>query len=67
MLFLSVPLAQCVGGIAGDFCEIAKPDLYATPEVAEYMARNDPEHVRQDLAENEYGKENCPDPWWTGA
>jgi len=48
---------------AGDFCDIAKPDLYADEDVVDFMTLNDPEHVRQDLAENEYGKANCPPAW----
>lgn len=44
---------------SGDFCDIAKPDVYATDEVAEYLVVNDPAHVRADIAENEYGRRHC--------
>jgi len=47
----------------GDFCDIAKPDVYASDHVVAYLAENDPSHLRRDLSENEYGKENCPANW----
>jgi len=62
MSFFAAPLAMC-GPVAGDFCDIAKPDTYASEKVANYMVLNDPEHVKADLAENEYGAANCPDGW----
>ena len=60
--FLSAPLALC-SPVAGDFCDIARPDIYASSAVAEFLVINDPVHVQQDLAENEYGKANCPPEW----
>jgi len=44
---------------AGDFCSIAKPDVYASDEVASFMVSNDPNHVRLDVSENEYGEKHC--------
>lgn len=52
-------VAGCGETPAGDFCDVARPDVYASDEVVEYMVENDPDHVRLDLAENEYGEENC--------
>lgn len=51
-------LGMC-GQVQGNFCDIAKPDVYVTTEVATYMVTNDPEHVRQDLSENAYGEKHC--------
>ena len=44
---------------SGNFCDIAKPDHYATVAVLDYMLENDKEHVKKDVAENEYGVTNC--------
>ena len=49
--------AGCVP--AGDFCAIAVPDVYSSVQVAEFLVVNDPDHIRKDLAENEYGKKHC--------
>ena len=65
MSFLIVPLALSGCGdffrsvTADNFCDIAEPDVYASEDVARFMVQNDPDHVRNDLAENAYGKENC--------
>lgn len=58
-------LAGCDPVPSGDFCDIARPDFYASAVVADYLTENDPEHVRRDVAENEYGAENCGDDWLT--
>ena len=52
-------LSGCMKVPPGDFCEIAKPDIYASDMVVEFMVENDPEHVRRDISENEYGAANC--------
>lgn len=52
--------------MSGDFCDIAKPDFYANSSVVEYLSENDPEHLRQDTIENEYGLEVCPEDWADG-
>ena len=52
-------LSGCSPPPAGNFCDIAKPDFYSTEAVANYMVENDPVHVRNDIAENTYGAENC--------
>lgn len=59
MSFCVALLGSCAKTPSGDFCDIADPDVYASEEVAEFMVRNDPDHVRADLAENDYGRENC--------
>ena len=63
-VLLLTSAGSCVQPPAGDFCDVAKPDLYASDEVATFMTQNDPAHVQADLSENEYGKENCPEGWW---
>lgn len=49
---------------AGDYCDIAKPDRYASEDVVRYLVEHDPEHLKRDIAENEYGKRNCPEGWF---
>lgn len=58
MTCLSAPLAMC-HGVAGNFCDVARPQVYATQEVVEFMVANDPAHVRVDLGMNAYGEQNC--------
>lgn len=58
MICCAALLAGCEH-LRGDFCDVAKPDVYATSTVAAYMVKNDPEHVRRDVAENEYGVKHC--------
>lgn len=53
----SVLLSGCA--VAGNFCDIAEPDVYATPAVVEYMVTNDRRHVEKDLSENSYGVKYC--------
>jgi len=65
-LLMPFALSACMQAPAGDFCDIAQPDVYASDEVVEFLVQNDPDHVRADLAENEYGRENCPASWWAG-
>lgn len=62
MSFFVARLSMC-SPVAGDFCDVAKPDVYASDAVLEFLVRNDPEHVKKDLAENEYGRNNCPPEW----
>jgi len=57
MSCLTLFLTTCAP--SGDFCDIARPDVYASKDVAEYLVRNDPKHVKGDLRENKYGEENC--------
>lgn len=54
---LSALVAGCVP--AGDFCDVASPLTYQDASVVEYLAKNDPDHLRDDLAHNEYGQKNC--------
>lgn len=44
---------------SGNFCDIAKPAVFATPTVAGYLVKHDPDHARQDIAANEYGIAHC--------
>lgn len=59
MSFLTAPLISCGEIPAGDFCDVAQPDVYASDEVVEFMVENDPEHVEKDISENEYGARRC--------
>jgi len=69
-LFLTLSLSAallsgCARLIPGDFCQIAKPDVYASEEVIDFLILNDREHIERDLSENEYGKQVCGDAWAT--
>lgn len=55
--FAAALLSGC--GVAGDFCTVAKPDIYASEGVVDYLLDNDPNHLRADMVENQYGVKHC--------
>lgn len=60
----AVPLSGCVESVpAGDFCDVASPALFSSQDVISFLNDNDPEHLRADLALNEYGLHHCPRAW----
>lgn len=56
LLCASVLISGCS---LSEFCAVAKPDVYASEAVVDFLIENDPDHLRQDLAENEYGRQAC--------
>ena len=64
LLCVTLLVASCAGlrlevGTTGDFCDVNRPLPYATNEVADFMAKNDPRHVERDAAVNIYGERQC--------
>lgn len=64
MILSAVLLSGCVERVpAGDFCDVVSPALFASQDVISFLNENDPEHLRSDLALNEYGLRHCPRAW----
>lgn len=44
------------------FCEVAEVRRFSQIEI-DWRAANAPTNLRKDLAQNEFGRENCPEEW----
>lgn len=64
MILSVVLLSGCVERVpAGDFCDVVSPALFSSQDVIAFLNENDPEHLRADLALNEYGLRHCNRSW----
>lgn len=64
-LTLSLPTVAVIASLtgcvkAGDFCEVAKPIMVASVEVADYLLDEDTQLSNSIIAHNSYGRDNCP-------